>query len=98
MSSGYRADLSDQKKRQKAMSMGRRAKLVGPLAKLVIELVKKDWSPEQISARLRREQGFKISHKTIYQMLKADRENGGQLYLLLRHGKRAGESVFTSLE
>lgn len=42
------------------------------------------WSPEQISGELRL-RGIKVSHTTIYKWVKEDKENGGNLYLYLRH-------------
>jgi IS30 family transposase len=46
------------------------------------------WSPEQISGRLKRE-GFYISHETIYKYVWKDKRQGGSLYKELRHqGKK----------
>ena len=47
-------------------------------------LVEEQWSPEQISAALK-EQGMSISHETIYKIIRADKKNGGSLYLYCRH-------------
>lgn len=47
-------------------------------------LVEEQWSPEQISAILKI-QGVMISHETIYKMIRADKRNGGTLYLYCRH-------------
>jgi IS30 family transposase len=59
----------------------------------VIELIESkiiiDWSPEQVSGWLKKEQGVLISHERIYQHIWADKRNGGQLYKHLRHsGKK----------
>lgn len=44
-----------------------------------------DWSPEQISGRVRLEKKFKkISHTTIYRYLERDRQQGGVLWKHLR--------------
>ncbi len=48
------------------------------------ELVEKDWSPEQISGRLMREQGLRISHEWIYQHLYQEKQSEGNLHLHLR--------------
>ena len=46
------------------------------------------WSPEQISGWLR-DQGIKLSHERIYQMIWQDKRDGGNLWRSLRrHGKR----------
>ena len=51
----------------------------------VDRLLRQDWSPEQISNRLRLEQGIRISHEWIYHHIFADQGRGGELYKHLRH-------------
>ncbi|HIG54524.1 MAG TPA: hypothetical protein EYQ18_11180 [Candidatus Handelsmanbacteria bacterium] len=52
-------------------------------------LLAQDWSPEQVSGRLRRKEGVYISPERIYQHLRADRQAGGTLWSHLRHrGKK----------
>jgi transposase, IS30 family len=46
------------------------------------------WSPEQISNRMELELGESVSHEWIYQMVYADRKDGGTLHLNLRWGRR----------
>ena len=47
------------------------------------------WSPEQISGRLRLEGEFTVSHEWIYRRVWADKEAGGKLFHHLRHrGKK----------
>ena len=48
------------------------------------------WSPEQISSWLRANSsiGFYVSDEWIYQYIKNDRDNGGDLYTELRRGGR----------
>lgn len=53
-------------------------------AEAVSLLVKELWSPKQISGRLALE-GKKISHETIYKMIRTDKVNGGDLYKNCRH-------------
>lgn len=50
----------------------------------VERLLREDWSPEQISHRLRLEQGLRISHEWIYQHIFVDKGRGGELYKHLR--------------
>src|SRR6266700_2727836 len=71
---GYRADLAERKRRLEGAKKGRRRKLVGELQMLVKELIERDWSPEQISGRLRLERGLRISHETIYSWVQRDRQ------------------------
>lgn len=51
-------------------------------------LLRQDWSPEQVSGRLRREQKVRISHEWIYQHIFADQRQGGNLFRHLRHLKK----------
>jgi len=47
------------------------------------------WSPEQISARLKRDHKIKISYELIYKYIDMDRKDGGSLYKYLPHrGKK----------
>jgi len=51
-------------------------------------LLQMDWSPQQISGRLKMEEGIHISHEHIYQYIYADKRAGGQLYRHLRLKKK----------
>jgi transposase, IS30 family len=53
--------------------------------RLIERLLGEDLSPEQISGRLREEGGLEISHETIYKYIWKEKEQGGELYLHLRH-------------
>lgn len=53
---------------------------------LVERFIKCQWSPEQISGRLKLEGNLEISHETIYRHIWRDKAAGGQLYINLRHG------------
>ncbi len=52
--------------------------------RLVERLLKKKWSPEQISGRLRKDGTLSISHETIYRHAWNDKAAGGDLYKHLR--------------
>jgi IS30 family transposase len=55
---------------------------------VVEKLLRQDWSPEQISGRLKKEQKVYISHEWIYQHVLADKRAGGDLYKHLRCQKK----------
>ena len=55
---------------------------------LVDSLIKQDWSPEQISGRLFKEQGIPISHESIYLHIYQDKYQGGNLHKHLRCQKK----------
>jgi transposase, IS30 family len=51
---------------------------------MVEKLLKKEWSPEQISERLKLEGLPKVSHETIYRHIYQNKQEGGDLYVHLR--------------
>jgi len=74
------------------LALGRRQKTVPRIPAeqwvLVDKLLRQDWSPEQISGRLKKEQGIGISHEWIYQHILEDKRTGGCLYRHLRCQKQ----------
>ena len=83
---GYRPQQAQQ------MALERRAKAKPRIrAKtwaVVEKLLRQEWSPEQISGRLKMEQKIGISHEWIYQHVLADQRVGGDLYKHLRCQKK----------
>ena len=53
--------------------------------KIINELTQEQWSPEQIVGNARKEGTPMVSHQSIYQFIKADKAQGGNLYKHLRH-------------
>ena len=47
--------------------------------------LKEDWSPEQISGRMKKDKGFTVCHETIYRYIYYNKSRGGRLYKYLRH-------------
>jgi IS30 family transposase len=74
------------------LASGRRQKSVPRITAevwaVVESLLRQDWSPEQISGRLKKEQKVCISHEWIYQYILADKRAGGDLYKHLRCQKK----------
>lgn len=56
--------------------------------KEVERLLRKDWSPEQVSGYLRRKDQLHISHETIYQWVWKDKAEGGDLHEHLRGARK----------
>jgi IS30 family transposase len=54
----------------------------------VDEKLKIDWSPEQISNKLGPLYGIQVSHEWIYQHIREDKQQGGELYKHLRRPKK----------
>jgi transposase, IS30 family len=83
---GYRPQQAQNlavQRRQKATPRISRQTWVG-----VEKLLRQDWSPEQISGRLKKEQKVCISHEWIYQHVLVDKRAGGDLYKHLRCQKK----------
>lgn len=83
---GYRPQQAQE------LAMKRRAKatprITSEVWSAVDRLLRQEWSPEQISGRLKKEQGLRISHEWIYQHILADKQSGGDLYKHLRCQKQ----------
>jgi len=62
--------------------------VTGALWGLIERKLREEWSPEQISDWLRIRRGIRVSHTWIYEYVRADKVNGGDLYQHLRFGKK----------
>ena len=58
------------------------------IKKVVKKHLEQDWSPEQISGRLKKNGKPSVSHETIYQFIIDDQKNGGELYKHLRQKRK----------
>jgi len=83
----HQADTFATERRAAASSEPKR--MIPGVVKIIEEKIQEKWSPEQISGRLKLEEGICISHESIYQHVWADKQQGGKLYTHLRHsGKK----------
>jgi IS30 family transposase len=87
---GYRYKQADEKAAERRENASRTPKKLTPtLVAIIEEKILKDWSPDQISGRLKDENIASISHEAIYQHIWEDKRTGGILYKNLRHnGKK----------
>ena len=87
---GYRSkQAQDKAMERQAEKKHRRKVILDELEEKVRELLKKQYSPEQISGSLREKAVMRVSHETIYQYIAEDRKASGTLYEQLRiNGKR----------
>ena len=60
-------------------------KLTNKVKLLISKYLKQNWSPEQISGRLKKDKIISISHETIYRYIYKNQKHGGKLFKLLRH-------------
>ena len=86
---GYRYKQANAKAVERRSNASRTPKKLTPeLIARIEENLREEWSPEQISGRLKLE-GIRISHEAIYQHIWKDKRSGGTLYTHLRHhGKK----------
>jgi IS30 family transposase len=86
---GYRPKQADEKASQRRANAPRRESILKETWKVVEGKLRQDWSPEQVSGWLEKNQRVRISHEWIYQHILMDKQAGGDLYTHLRqHGKR----------
>ena len=82
---GYRHKQAHRITIERHKDKNKSEKLTPELKKFINNHLKKDYSPEQISGRLKLFGLNSVHHETIYHYILADKKNGGELYTLLRH-------------
>mgnify|MGYP003402563666 FL=1 len=83
------AQLQSELRRTKASTKKQFSKFTTPVKDYIISHLKEDWSPEQISGRMKIDIEQSISHQTIYDFVWNDKASGGNLYKKLPHqGKK----------
>lgn len=85
----YDARTADQRARMRRSRSRRNRRFTADDWALVLTCLKQQWSPEQISGRLKKDGSLRISHETIYRRIWHDKRRGGTRYKLLRQaGKK----------
>ncbi len=82
----YDADAAHSKCLKRKKSQGRKSIIKGNLKEYILKYLKLGWSPELIAGRYRREKKCSLSHQTIYDYIKKNRE----LRPYLRFGTKRG--------
>ena len=82
---GYHPDLAEIKRVQTESQKKKRFSLTKPIQRYIRAKLKQDWSPEQISGRMKKDKGVTVVHETIYRYIYANKANRGKLYKYLRH-------------
>jgi transposase, IS30 family len=91
---GYRPKQAQEMATQRKEEAPKRIKMTPELVEKIEAKIKLEWSPEQISGRLFRDEGILISHERIYQHIKEDKDNGGTLYTHLRYSGKKRKKRF----
>jgi len=81
---GYRCRQAQNNYENRRLWCRRYSRLTPEVERLVISMLERQFSPEQISGTLALEHGIALSHERIYQYIWADKFNGGCLYVNLR--------------
>ncbi len=71
-------------------------KMTPQLIAIIDNLIRNDYSPEQISGALKRNHRIRISHETIYQHILSNKITGGNLYQHLRRSNRKRKKRYGS--
>ena len=82
---GYRHKQANGLAKARHKEKNKNIKMTDELKQVIDEYIEADWSPEQISGYLKKENEITVHHETIYQYILADKKSGGMLYLHLRH-------------
>ena len=82
---GYQPELAQIQSTKKHQEKSKRKSITKRVEKYIRIKLKEDWSPEQISGRMKLDTGESVVHETIYRYIYDNKANGGQLYKSLRH-------------
>lgn len=94
----YRAAQAQEKRNGRRGWARGWTKLTAQQWMLVEELLRKRYSPDQISGKLRNEGTLYVSHETIYRYIWTDKHSGGQLYRCLRQHTRRRRKRYATNE
>ena len=85
---GYRVQNAQWMANGRRSRSRRNRRFVGPEWALVVARLEAQWSPEQISGRLKKSGELRISHETIYTYVWRDKRAGGLLHRHLRGAQK----------
>lgn len=82
---GYRPQQAHRKAIERRAEAYKFVKMTSQIMPLIDDLIRQDFSPEQVCGFLYRKHNIRISHESIYRHVLKDKTLGGDLYLHLRH-------------
>ena len=85
---GYRPKQAQEKALERRRNAPKAIKFTDEVKGYVHEKLSIQWSPEQISGRMKKEIGLRVSHERIYQYLLEDRQADGTLWTDLRRSNK----------
>ena len=86
---GYRYQQADTLAQCRHTEKNKAIKLTDDIKHLLDKYISKDWSPEQVTGRLKKDSIIDLHYETIYQYIHDDKRAGGTLYTHLRHQKKS---------
>lgn len=95
---GYRPKQAQEKALFRREHAQKHIKLTDSLKQVIVAKINLDWSPDQISGYLKKEQVPDVSHETIYQFILVDKKAGGLLYKHLRHSGKKRKKRYGSVD
>ena len=87
-SGGYDPELAQKKTEARREGARKHIRFSDEVKERVEELLRLDFSPEQISGYLQEKESIRISHETVYQHVYVDQRPGGNLYTHLRWSRK----------
>ncbi len=85
---GYRPKQANQRALERRQNADKHVRFTDEVKADVKKYLKQDWSPEQISGWLKKNNKPSVSHETIYQFIIGDQKAGGDLYKHLRRRRK----------
>ena len=86
---GYSSQYAQQAAERRARRSAANARSIAPpVRRQIAQMIRRDWSPEQVCGYLERFKRAAASVPTIYSQIRRNRGQGGLLYEHLRYGKR----------
>ena len=85
---GYRPKQANQRALDRRQNADKHVRFTDKVKADVKKYLKQDWSPEQISGWLEKNNKPAVSHETIYQFVIDDQKDGDELYKHLRLGRK----------
>lgn len=82
----YDPQAADTLSRERRRTAAKAKRITEAMWSRVDDLLCQEWSPEQVSCRLKTHEGICISHESIYRQVRRDKDDGGDLYTYLRQG------------
>ena len=93
---GYRPKQAHIKAERRRQEANKTIKMTFDVVTLIETKIQLDWSPEQVSGWLAKEEDIRISHERIYQHIWADKRQGGELFKHLRQSNKKRKKQYGS--